>query len=100
MITHRPHHRRPANPQVAGDRGDRVGVLADAPTGLGAGPLGQHRPRPDRGRLLGPGPRLAGQLMTAPEALAPQEHRRPATERQVAHPDRPSAVELGPHPAA
>jgi hypothetical protein len=47
---HRPHHGRPANAEVASDRGHRVGVLADPPTGLSAGSLGQHRPGTDRGR--------------------------------------------------
>jgi hypothetical protein len=56
VIGHRPHHRRPADPQVTSDRRDRVGVLADPPAGLRPGPLGQHRPRPDLDRLLGPGP--------------------------------------------
>jgi hypothetical protein len=37
--------------QVPGDGGDRVGILADPSAGLGPGPLGQHRPRPDRGSL-------------------------------------------------
>jgi hypothetical protein len=36
-----------ANPYVAGHRGHRVGVFADPPAGLRAGPLGQHRPRSD-----------------------------------------------------
>ena len=87
----------PSRPQVAGDRRHRVGVLADPPTRLGAGPFGQHRPRPDGGRLLGPGPDLAGRLPTAPEALAPPQHHRPAADRQVAHPDRASAVRGGRH---
>jgi hypothetical protein len=100
VLSHRPHHRRPADPQVTSDRGDRMGVLAHPPAGLGAGPAGQHRPGTDRRRLLGPGPHPTGRLTTAPQALAPPQHHRPATERQVAHPDGPSAVELGPHPAA
>jgi hypothetical protein len=94
------HDGRPANPQVTGDRGDRVGVLADPPTRLGPGPLGQHRPGADRGRAFGPGPYPTGRLTTAPDPLAPGQHDRPAADRQVAHPDRAAAVELGPHPAA
>jgi hypothetical protein len=77
-----------------------VGVLADPPAGLGAGPLGQHRPRTDGGRPLGPGPDPAGRLTTAPEALAPPQHHRPATSGQVTHPDRAAAVQLGPLAAA
>jgi hypothetical protein len=95
VLVHCPHDGRPADPEIAGDRGDRVGVLADPPAGLGPGPLGQHRPRPDGGRLLGPGPHLAGRLTTAPEALAPPQHHRPAADRQVPHPDHPSAVRSG-----
>jgi hypothetical protein len=86
VLVHGPHDGRPANPQVTSDRGHRVGVLADPPAGLGAGPLGQHRPRTDRRRPLGPGPHLAGGLMTAPEALSPQQHHRAAATGQVAHP--------------
>ena len=97
VLSHRPHDGRPADPQVAGDRGHCVGVLTDPPTRLGAGPFGQHRPRPDGGRLLGPGPDPAGRLPTAPEALAPPQHHRPAADRQVAHPDRAPAVRSGPH---
>jgi hypothetical protein len=62
------------------------------------GPLGQHRPRTDRGDLLGPGPHPAGLFATAPDPLAPQEHHRPPADWQVADPDRAAAVELGPHP--
>jgi hypothetical protein len=69
---HRPHHGRPANPEVTRDRGHGVGVLADPPTGLGAGSLGQHRPGTDRGRPLGPGADPACWLTTAPDPpLAP-----------------------------
>src|SRR5215216_7964743 len=75
-------------------------VLADPPTRLGAGPFGQHRPGPDRRRPLGPGPHPTGRLTTAPDPLAPPQHHRPATDRQVADPDQAPAVELGPHPTA
>jgi hypothetical protein len=95
-----PHDGHPADPEVTGDRRHRVGVLADPPAGLGPGPLGQHRPRVNRPRLLGPGPHSTGRLPTAPQALAPQQHHRAPTDRQVPHPDRAAAVELGPHPAA
>jgi hypothetical protein len=54
----------------------------------------------DRRRPLGPGPHPAGGLATAPEALAPQEHHRPAADRQVAYSDRAAAVRNGPHAAA
>jgi hypothetical protein len=37
VVTYRPHHGRPADPEVAGDRCDCVGVLADLSAGLGAG---------------------------------------------------------------
>jgi hypothetical protein len=77
-----------------------VGVLAHPPAGLDAGPLGQHRPGADRGRLLGPGADPTGRLPTAPQALAPGQHDRPAAERQVTYPDRAAAVELGPHATA
>jgi hypothetical protein len=100
VVSHRPHHGRPANPQVAGDGGDRVGVLADPPTGLGPGPLGQDRPRTDRGDLLGPGPHPAGRLTTAPDPLAPRQHHRPAASGQVAYPDRAAAVGFGSHTTA
>ena len=74
--------------------------LADPPTGLSAGSLGQHRPGTDRGRPLGPGAYPAGWRTTAPDPLAPGQHTgRPPTE-QVAHPDRTAAVELGPRPSA
>jgi hypothetical protein len=95
MIGHRPHHRRPADPQVAGDRRDRVGVLADPPACLGPGPLGQHRPRPDRGRLLGPGLDRTGRLDTAPHPLAPGQHHRPPADRQVPHPHRAASMKSG-----
>jgi hypothetical protein len=100
VVSHRPHDGRPANPQITGHRGHRVGVLADPPTRLGAGPLGQHRPRADRGCPLGPGPGPTDRLATAPDALAPQEHGRPPADRQVADPDRAAAMGLGPHPTA
>jgi hypothetical protein len=100
VLSHRPHDGRPADPEVAGDRGDRVGVGADAPAGLGPGPLGQHCSGVDGRRPLGPGPHLAGRLPTAPEALVPGQHDRPAADRQVPHPDRAAAVELGPYPTA
>jgi hypothetical protein len=99
VVTYRPHHGRPADPQVTSNRRDRVGVLADPPAGLGPGALGQHRPRTDRGHPLSPGADPAGRLMTAPDALAPQEHDRSAADRQVAHPDGAAAVEPGPYPA-
>jgi hypothetical protein len=100
VVAHRSHDGRPTDAEVAGDRRHRVGVLADPPARLGAGPLGQHRPRTDRGHPLGPGPHAAGGLTTAPDALAPQEHHRPAADRQVTHPDRPAAVQAGAHAAA
>jgi hypothetical protein len=100
VFVHPPHDGRPADPEVTGDRGDGVGVLADPPAGLGPGPFGQHRPRTDAGRLLGPGPDPTGRLPTAPEALAPPQHDRPAADRQVAHPDRAPAVRGGPHATA
>jgi len=59
VLDDRPHHRRPADPQVGGDRGDVGGVLPDPPAGLHPGPFGQHRPGPDRLARLGPRPRLA-----------------------------------------
>jgi hypothetical protein len=95
VLVHRPHDGRPADPQVAGDRSHRVGVLADPPARLGPGPLGQHRPRPDRDRLLGPGPHSAGWLNTAPDPLAPGQHHRAATDRQVPHPHRAASMESG-----
>jgi hypothetical protein len=100
VLVHGPHDGRPADPQVAGDRRHRVGVLADPPTRLGAGPLGQHRPRTDGGRSLGPGPHRAGLLPTAPDALAPGQHYRLAADRQVTHPDRAAAVRGSRHAAA
>ena len=100
VVSHRPHDGRPANPQVTGDRGDRMGVLADPPAGLSPGPLGQHRSGADRGCLLGPGADPTRRLWTAPQALAPPEHHRPASERQVTHQDPAAAMELGPHPTA
>ena len=45
-----PASRSPSHPEVTRDRGQRVGVLADPPTGLSAGSLGQHLPGTDRGR--------------------------------------------------
>jgi hypothetical protein len=100
VLTHRPHHRRPANPQVAGSRRDRMGVPADSPAGLGAGPLGQHRPRSDPGHPLGPGPHPTRRHTAAPDPLAPARHHQPAADRQVAHPNRPAAVRGGPYAAA
>jgi hypothetical protein len=99
VITHRPHHRRPPDPEVTCHCGDRMGVLADPPARLSAGPFGQHRPRTDRGYLLGPGPHPAGRLTTTPDPLAPAQHHRPATDRQVTHPHHTAAVGGGPHPA-
>jgi hypothetical protein len=98
VISHRPHHGRPANPEVTSDRGHRVSVLADPPTRLSAGPLSQHRPRADRGHPLGPAAHAAGRLPTAPDPLAPPQHHRTATDRQVPHPNRTAAMELSPHP--
>jgi hypothetical protein len=97
VIAHRPHHRRPADSEVAGDRRHRVGVLADPPARFGPGPLGQHHPRADRGDPLGPGAHPAGGLTTAPDALAPPQHHRTATSGQVAHPGGPAAMGLGPN---
>jgi hypothetical protein len=99
MLAHGSHHRRPAHPQVAGDRRHRVGVLADSSAGLGAGPLGQHRPRTDHLGVLGPGPHPTGRLRTAPDALASGQHDRAATDWQVADPNRPPCVGLGLHAA-
>jgi hypothetical protein len=96
VIGHRPHHRRPANPQIPGDRGDRVGVLADPPARLGPGPLGQHRPSSDHGHLLGPGPDRTGRFPTTPHPFAPDQHHRAATDRQVPHPDRTASMQSGP----
>jgi hypothetical protein len=95
MIGHRPYHRRPTAPQVAGDAAHRMGVLADPPTRLGPAPLGQHRPRPDGDRLLGPGLDRTRRLDTAPDPLAPGQHHRPSADRQVPHPDRAASVESG-----
>jgi hypothetical protein len=95
VIGHRPHHRRPANPQVTGDRRHRVGVLADPPARLGPGPLGQHRPSSDRDRLLGPGPGRTGRLHTPPHPLAPGQHHRAAADWQVPHLDRTASMQSG-----
>jgi hypothetical protein len=100
VVSHRPHDGRPADPQVAGHRGDRMAVLAHPPTGLNPGPLGQHRPGADRGHLLSPGADPTGRLPTAPDPLAPGQHHRPATDRQVPHPNRSPAVGFGPDPTA
>jgi hypothetical protein len=100
VVSNRPHDGRPANPQVAGHRGHRVGVLADPPAGLGPGPFGQHSPWTDRGHPLSPGADPASTLPTAPDPLTPGQHHRPATDRQVAHPDHTAAMGLGPHPTA
>ena len=64
------------------------------------GSLGQHRPRADRGGLLGPGPYAAGGLSAAPDALAPAEHHRPAASGQVTHSDRTAAMQGGAHSTA
>jgi hypothetical protein len=95
VIGHRPRDGRPADPQVPGDRGHRVGVLADPPARLGPGPAGQHRPRPDRGLLLGPGAHFAGRLTTAPDPLAPGQHHRPAADWQVPYLDRAARMQSG-----
>jgi hypothetical protein len=58
------------------------------PEGLGTGPIGQHYPRTDRQRVLGPGPHLAGPLTTAPDPLAQASTHRPAISGQVAHANR------------
>jgi hypothetical protein len=100
VVSHRPHHRLPANPEVTGHRRHRVGVLADPPAGLGAGPLGQYHPRSDPSYPLSPGPHPTSRLPTAPDPLAPAQHHRPATNRQVTHPDHPATVRSGSHPAA
>jgi hypothetical protein len=100
VLVYGPHDGRPANAEVACHCGDRVGVLADPPAGLGPGPLGQHCSRADGRHPLGPGPHLAGWLSTAPDALAPGQDHRPATSGQIAHPDRAPAVQLGPYPTA
>jgi hypothetical protein len=95
VVSHRPHDGRPTDPQVAGDCGHSVGVLADPPARLGPGPLGQHRPRTESGRPLGPGPHFTGWLDTAPDPLAPGQGHRPATHRQVPHPHRAASMESG-----
>jgi hypothetical protein len=51
---------------------------ADPPALLGRGPLGQHRPRPDRDRLLGPGLDRARRLDTAPHPFPPGHHHQTA----------------------
>jgi hypothetical protein len=85
----------PADSQVTGDRRDRMGVLADPPAGLGPGSLGQHRPRSDRDRLLGPGLDRTGGLDTAPDPLTQGQDHRPAADRQVPHPHRAASMESG-----
>jgi len=96
MITHRPHHRRPADAKVPSDRGDRVGVLAHSSARLIAGPLGQYGPGADGVGLLGPGPCRAPGLGAAPDALAPHQHHRPPADRQVPYPCRAASMRLGP----
>jgi hypothetical protein len=100
VVSHRPHDGRPADPQVTGDRGHGVGVLADPLAGLGAGPLGQYRPRSDPSHPLGPGADPTGRLTAAPEALARGKYHRAATDGQVTHPHHAAAMRRGSHAAA
>jgi hypothetical protein len=100
VVAHRPHDGLPADPEVTSDRRHRMGVLADPPARLGAGALGQHHPRTDRRRPLGPGAHAAGRLTTAPDALAPQDHHRTATSGQVTHSNRAAAMSLDPNATA
>ena len=44
----RGHRGAPPDPELAGHRRDRSTVLPDATAYLGAGPLGQRRPRQDQ----------------------------------------------------
>jgi hypothetical protein len=45
VIAHRRHGRVPRDTEVAGRLGDRVLIRSDPTGDLGAGPLGEHRPR-------------------------------------------------------
>jgi len=99
VVSHRPHDGRPANPQIAGDRRDRVGVLPTRRQASararsvstaegGSWPSARsrsapHRPAPDSAR-------------SACASTAPP----PAATGQVADPDGAPAMGLGPHPTA
>jgi hypothetical protein len=67
VVTHRPHHRRPADRQVAGHRRDRVGVLAD--------PGGRLRPGPARSAPPRGGSRPCARSRSVPHRPVPDSAR-------------------------
>lgn len=69
-VLDRPHHRVPADPELACHGRDRTAELADLPGRLGPGPLGQHRPRQDVRVLLAPRPAA---VTAAPLPLVPDQ---------------------------
>ena len=89
----------PSPLEVGRDPGHVAGVLPDPAGVLGPGPLGQHRPGPDRRRALRPGPLPAQRLLTAPHPLEPHQGYRRSAGGQVPYPPRPAVVQGGQHPA-
>jgi hypothetical protein len=83
VIAHRRHRRVPRHPEVPSCLSDGVLVGTDPAGDLGPGPFGQHGPRRDVVRLLGPCARRTHRLGTAPQPLGPHQHDRPIGERQV-----------------
>ncbi len=88
----------PSQLQATSDRGHRVGVLADPPTGLDAGPLGQHCRTAATGQIADPDRSPAVQLGPHPAAhaadlddtlpLAPT-----TSSARTSEPSRPSSLE-------
>ena len=95
----RGHRGAPPDPELAGHRRDRSTVLADPTAHLGAGPLGQRRPRRDLRRGLGPGPGRAQLVRAPPHPLDPHQGHRPTRGGQVPDPARPAVMQLRDRPA-
>jgi hypothetical protein len=98
VVMDRPHHRAPANSELAGHRGHRLLVPADPLTRPAAGPLGQRSPRRDRRAGLGPGPPRAARIWAPPDPLEPDQQHRPPRGRDVTHQVRTAAVRHRDHP--
>jgi len=89
----------PADPEGPGRPGDRPAIGADETADLEPGSFAQHLARTDRRVLLGPCLALAVLVGAAPDPLRPDEHDRPAEDRQVPDPHLAAAVPNRPGPA-
>ena len=95
LFPHHAHGRRPADPVVTGDVGDRVGLPADAHDDVAPRPGGERRARRDGPGHLGPRALGAARLLAAPAALLPSELHWPTAGGDVTHPTEGTALRRG-----